>query len=109
VNHELVAETSRVTVASIMLLASSPSPVKDLKAVGRPGGPAAVTWTASLEERIAGYIVAWGPPGAPIKNTVRTLKPEASLPGAQPGMVVSVKAVNARGLEGWDWAKTTIK
>jgi hypothetical protein len=77
--------------------------------VSRPGGPAAVTWTASLEERIAGYLVAWGPPDAPTKQTVRVLRPEASLPGAAPGMVVSVKAVNARGLEGWDWARTTIK
>ena len=109
VNHALVAETSKVTVASIMLLASSPSRVKDLKAVSRPGGLAAVTWTPSLEERITGYVVAWGPPGAPLRNTVRTLKPEASLPGAAPGMVVSVKAVNARGLEGWDWARATIK
>jgi formylmethanofuran dehydrogenase subunit A len=24
-------------------------------------------------------------------------------------MVVSVKAVNARGLEGWDWGRTIIK
>jgi hypothetical protein len=24
------------------------------------------------------------------------------------GTVVSVKAVNARGLEGWDWAKTIV-
>jgi len=109
VNHELVAETSKVTVASIMLMASSPSPVKDLKAVSRPGGPAAVTWTASLEERITGYLVAWGPPDAPMKQTMRVLRPEASLPGAAPGMVVSVKAVNARGLEGWDWAKIIIQ
>jgi hypothetical protein len=109
VNHELVAETSKVTVASIMLMASSPSPVRDLKAVSRPGGPAAVTWTASLEERITGYVVAWGPPDAPMKQTMRVLRPEASLPGAEPGMVVSVKAVNARGLEGWDWARTAVK
>ena len=109
VNHDLVAETSKVTVASIMLMASSPSPVRDLKAVSRPGGPAAVTWTASLEERITGYVVAWGPQGAPTRQTMRVLKPEASLPGAEPGMVVSVKAVNARGMEGWDWARTEVK
>jgi hypothetical protein len=109
VNHDLVAETSKVTVASIMLMASSPSPVRDLKAVSQPGGPAAVTWTASLEERITGYLVAWGPPDAPMKQTVRVLRPEASLPGAAPGMVVSVKAVNARRLEGWDWARAEVK
>jgi len=25
-----------------------------------------------------------------------------------PGTVLSVKAVNARGLEGWDWARVTV-
>lgn len=109
VNHELVAETSKVTVASIMLLASSPSRVKDLKVAQAGGGVAKATWTASLEERVTGYIVAWGPPDAPLKNTMRTLQPAATIPGAVPGVVVSVKAVNARGLEGWDWARTAIK
>lgn len=109
VNHELVAETSKVTVASIMLLASSPSPVKDLKVAGQPGGAVSVTWTESLEEDVSGYIVAWGPPDAPLRNTMRVTKPAAAIPGAAPGMVVSVKAVNARGLEGWDWARAVIK
>ncbi len=109
VNHELVAETSKVTIASIMLLASSPSRVKDLNAAGPPGGPVSVTWTASLEAGVTGYIVAWGPPDAPLRSTLRVVKPAATLAGAAPGMVVSVKAVNARGLEGWDWAKVIIK
>ena len=52
VNHELVAETSKLTVASIMLLASSPSRVKDLKAVGSPAGRWHVTWTASPEKGV---------------------------------------------------------
>jgi hypothetical protein len=108
VNHELVAETSKVTVASIMLLASSPSPVKDLKTSGPAGGPVSVTWAESPEKRVTGYIVAWGPADAPLRNTMRVVKNAATLPGATPGMVVSVKAVNARGLEGWDWAKATV-
>ena len=109
VNHELVAETSKVTVASVMLLASSPSPVKDLKAAGTGGGAVEASWTESLEERVTGYTVAWGPPDAPLRNTMRVTKPAAAIPGAAPGMVVSVKAVNARGLEGWDWARAVIK
>ena len=109
VNHELVAETSKVTVASIMLLASSPSPVKDLRVAGQPGGAVSVAWTESLEEDVSGYIVAWGPPDAPLRNTMRVTKPAATIPSAPPGMVVSVKAVNARGLEGWDWARAAIK
>ena len=100
VNHELVAETSKVTVASIMLLASSPSPVKDLKAAGPAGGPVSVTWAASPEKSVTGYIVAWGPADAPLRNTMRVVKPAATIPGAAPGMTVSVKAVNARGPRG---------
>ena len=109
VNHELVAETSKVTVASIMLLASSPSPVRDLKAAGPAGGPVSVTWAASPEKSVNGYIVAWGQADAPLRNSTRVVKPAATIPGAAPGMVVSVKAVNARGLEGWDWGSVTIK
>ena len=85
VNHELVAETSKVTVASIMLLASSPSPVKDLKVAGQPGGAVSVTWTESLEEDVSGYIVAWGPPDAPLRNTMRVTKPAATIPGRRAG------------------------
>jgi hypothetical protein len=109
VNHELVAETSKVTVASIMLLASSPSPVRDLKADGPAGGPVSVTWAASPEKSVTGYVVAWGPADAPLRHTMRVVKPAATIPGATPGMTVSVKAVNARGLEGWDWGRTIIK
>jgi hypothetical protein len=109
VNHALVAETSKVTVASIMLLASSPSPVKDVRAASQADGPANVTWTESLEEDVTGYIVAWGPPEEPLKNTTRVGKPPAIIQAATPGMTVSVKAVNARGFEGWDWARVVIK
>jgi hypothetical protein len=30
------------------------------------------------------------------------------VPHVTPGTVLSVKAVNARGLEGWDWARVTV-
>jgi hypothetical protein len=68
-----------------------------------------VSWTESLERDVTGYVVAWGPSETPLKNTVRVTKPPATLPAAAEGMAVSVKAVNARGLEGWDWARAVIK
>jgi hypothetical protein len=92
-----------------MLLASSPSPVKDLKLTGQADGPASLTWAESLEEDVTGYIVAWGTPDSPLNGTMRVSKPPATVPAATPGMVVSVKAVNSRGLEGWDWARATVK
>ena len=109
VNHELVAETSKVTVASIMLLASSPSRVKGLKLERYEGGSAALAWTASPEKSVSGYIVTWGPLANPYKAQLRVPRPAATINGVKPGTVVSVKAVNARGLEGWDWARVTIK
>jgi hypothetical protein len=92
-----------------MLLASGPSRVKDLKIAEAAGGVVKVPWTGSLEESVTGYVVAWGPPEAPVRNTMRVVKPEATITGATPGMAVSVKALNARGLEGWDWARASIK
>ena len=109
VNHELVAETSKVTVASIMLLASSPSRVKGLKLERYEGGSAALAWTASPEKSVSGYIVAWGPLADPYKAQLRVPRPAATLTAVKPGTVVSVKAVNARGLEGWDWARVIVK
>jgi hypothetical protein len=109
VNHELVAETSKVTVASIMLLASSPSRVTDLTLERYEGGTATLAWSASPEKSVRGYIVAWGPPADPYKTQRRVQQPAATLRMVEPETVVSVKAVNARGLEGWDWAKVAIR
>jgi len=109
VNHDQVSETSRVTVASIMLLASSPSRLTGLTVASAQGKTAKVTWTPSPEKGVRSYIVAYGPAAAPLKNRLTVLKPEATLTGVESGMVVSVKAVNAKGLEGWDWARTVVK
>ena len=54
------------------------------------------------------YIVAYGPAADPLRHKVTVTQPQATLPQVAAGTVVSVKAVNARGLEGWDWAKTTV-
>ncbi|MEO8683170.1 MAG: M28 family peptidase, partial [Vicinamibacterales bacterium] len=106
-NHELIAETSKTTAATLMLLASSPSRVKDLKVV-RTGQSAVVTWSPSPEKGVTSYVVATGAQAGQL--TVRTTMkgPQASLTGLAAGAVVAVKAVNARGLEGWDWARTRV-
>ena len=109
VNHDLVTETSRTTVASIMLLASSPSRLTGLKVGSYQGRTAKLMWTPSPEKGVRSYIVAYGPANARFKNRVTVLKPEAVLVGIDPGTIVSVKAVNAKGLEGWDWARTVVK
>lgn len=107
INFRQVAETAKVTAATLIYLASSPSRLKDLKAE-RKNGTFDVTWTASPEKGVKSYIVAYGPPSDPLRTRVTVLTNHAALPAIPAGMVVNVKAVNARGLEGWDWARIQI-
>ena len=64
-----------------------------------------VSWDPAPEKGIASYVVAYGPPADPLRHLITVLQPHASLPPLAAGTLVSVKAVNARGLEGWDWAR----
>ncbi len=109
INHQLIAEVSKTTAATLMLLASSPSRLKDLKIDSFRNGSASLSWTPSPEKGVTGYIVASGPASNPESHQLRVVKPSVTLTGIETGTVVSVKAVNAKGLEGWDWARTTMK
>jgi hypothetical protein len=107
INHQLITETSKTTVATIMLLASSPARLTDLKVVSYNGKTAELSWTPSPEKSARSYLVAYNSAtGAPQRLKVNA--PRATLQGLKPGTIVSVKAVNARGLEGWDWARVTV-
>ena len=123
INHELVTEASRTTVATLMLLASSPSRIKDLEVTRYGGQTAELTWAPSPEKGVTSYIVTVTPP-APIARTpmpataeprdrqptqrVTVRETRATLQNVAPGSTLSVKAVNARGIEGWDWARITV-
>jgi len=120
-NHELITEVSKTTVATLMLLASSPSRIKDLKVEIASGG-ATVTWAPSPEKGVTSYIVEYGPApparrssvgnaasGGGMSRRVTVTAPRARLTSVAPGTVIAVKAVNARGLDGWDWAKVTVQ
>jgi Tol biopolymer transport system component len=107
-NHQLILETSKTTVATIMLMASSPSRLTNLKVDSYTGAVASVSWTPSPEQGVAKYVVAYGPAADPMRHTVTVTQPQATLTPIAAGTVISVKAVNARGLEGWDWAKTIV-
>jgi hypothetical protein len=103
INHQLITETSKTTVATLMLLASSPARLKDLKVVSYNGKTAELSWAAAPEKSVRSYVVTVGN-GPRLKVTA----PRVTLPNVAPGTVVSVKAVNARGLESWDWARVTL-
>jgi hypothetical protein len=106
-NHELIAEVSKTTVATLMLLASSPSRITGLTVERGEGGRAEVRWNASPERGVTSYVVAYGPPERPMERRATVRAPRAALDGVAPGTVVAVKAVNRRGLESWDWARVT--
>ncbi len=107
INHQLVAEVSKTTVATLMLLASSPSRLSGLEVVGQ-GNQRRLQWTASPERGITEYrVVAFGADGSERMLGV-TGNPSFTLPALPAGTTVGVKAWNSRGLGGWDWARLTL-
>jgi Tol biopolymer transport system component len=109
INHQLVTEVARTTAATLMLLASSPSRLSGLKVDSVSNGTARVSWKASPEKEVTGYIVAYGPPHNPEARQMKVTTPSASLAGVAQGTVIAVKAITARGLEGWDWARVKVE
>jgi hypothetical protein len=108
INHQLVTEVAKTTAATLMLLASSPSRLTNLEATLKRGA-ASVSWQPSPEKNVTGYLVMYGPPAHPDAQQIKVAKPSATLMNVAPGTVVAVKAINSKGLEGWDWARVTIK
>jgi hypothetical protein len=108
IDHRLVAEVSKTTAASLMLMASSPSRIGGLTA-SRSGNNAQVQWTASPEKGITSYQVTYGPADDPARRTLTSSQPRATLSGVSPGWMVRVKAVSDRGTMGWDWARAELR
>lgn len=109
INHQLVTEVAKTTAATLMLLASSPSRLTGLKVDSFANGTARLSWTPSPETGVTGYIVAYGPAARREAQQIRVTRAAATLTNVAPGTVVRVKAVNAKGLEGWDWARVVIE
>jgi hypothetical protein len=109
INHQLVTEVAKTTAATSMLLASSPSRLKDFKVESFVNGMATLSWKPSPEKDVTSYIVAYGPADKPEAQQIKAAKPSATLTNIAPGTIVLVKAVNAKGLEGWDWARVVIR
>jgi Tol biopolymer transport system component len=108
INHRLVAEVSKTTAASIMLLASSPARPTGLELVRQDGDRVDIRWTAAPERDHARYIVRIDPPGPTATRTVTVTTPRASLTGVAVGSEIAVRAVNARGMESWDAARLVV-
>jgi hypothetical protein len=110
VNHQLLVEAAKYDIASIMMLASSPTPVKGLKAVLGKNGMTDAGWTPSAEKGIAGYVVEYGPESNPAAARMTVTESKAQFPSealkSGERLCVAVKAVSARGIESWEWART---
>jgi hypothetical protein len=108
IDQQLVAEVSKTTVATLMVLASSPSRINELT-IARSGSNVSAQWAPAVESDVSEYIVAWGPASDPMRQTMRTGSPSARIEGVTAGTVVMVKAVNRSGLESWDWARAEVQ
>lgn len=107
VDHQLVTEVAKTTVASIMRLASSPAPVVDLRVHEIERGRVRLSWSASPERDVTGFVVEWqGPTGGPPQQ-LRVTETTAVI-AATSGSRVSVRSVNRRHAESWDTAQVTV-
>jgi Tol biopolymer transport system component len=111
VNHQLLLEAARANTASIILLADSPARVKDLKVEKITGDAVELSWAPNPEKGVTSYTVYYGPESSPAARTMKVNAPKARIAGYKAGesWQVRVKAINARGLASWDWARATIK
>ena len=105
INHRLLEEAAKATTASIMMLASSPAPVEDVRAAVAKDGGIKLTWHRNPEKDVVSYMVEYGiePGQTPASLTVDGT--EAVLPGLRlrkgEELSVAVKAVNSLGVRSW--------
>ncbi len=86
INFQQINETSKTTVATLMYLASTPAPVRDLAVKGTE-----VTWTASPEKSVRSYVVSYG------RREEKVTQLRINIPGLKPGDLVMVRAVGISG------------
>ena len=84
-NHQLITETSKTTVATMMLLASSPSRLTNLKVDSYTAAAAALSWTPAPEAAVTSYIVAYGTAADPLRHRLVVTQPRATLPSDRGG------------------------
>jgi len=72
------------------------------------GGTVNVRWSLSPEAGIESYVVTYGPNHDPTRYTMEVKQPRVTISLTAETTVVAVKAMNARGLSSWDWARTRV-
>jgi hypothetical protein len=108
VSHRLVAEVARTTLASVVLMASSPSRITGLTASRGADGTVDATWSAAVERGVTGYRVRWEDAEGKVGGGQVVKGTSAKLRAVPKGATIEVRAVGARALEGWDWARARL-
>ena len=104
VSHRLVAEVARTTLASVVLMASSPSRISGLSAARGADGTVDAKWSSAVERGVASYRVRWEDPEGKVGGMQVVKGTTAKLRAVPAGATIQVRALGTRGLEGWDWA-----
>lgn len=113
VNQQLVAEVGRVTLATLMLLASSPARLRGMEVVpGAAAGSVEVSWDAAGESGVTGYRLRYATDGGAVSEVEvpasATARPSVTLEDVAPDAEIAVRAIGTQGLEGWDWARVRV-
>ena len=108
VSHRLVAEVARTTLASIVLMASSPSRLTELTAARAADGTVDAKWNPAVERGVASYRVRWVDPEGKSGGMQVVKGNTARLRAVPRGATIQVRAIGARALEGWDWAQARL-
>ncbi|WP_417370153.1 M20/M25/M40 family metallo-hydrolase [Flavobacterium beibuense] len=108
INHQLVTEVSKTTAATLMLLASSPSRIQNVEIKEKDKNTFQISWSPSVESDVTSYIVRYVTKSGEEK-TVTVQKTQIELSDLKKSSKVSVKAVNEKGMEGWDWAHANVE
>ncbi len=109
INQRLVAEVSRTTVASIMLMADSPARLQGVQVAAAGPSGTEVSWNPAPEAGIVGYRVRGrSGPGDAWRELDVVLDPRIELDPGSEVAEVKVRAVRDNRTEGWDWAYATI-
>jgi hypothetical protein len=106
-NHRLITEASKTTIATLVLLANSPSRLRDVRIAQSSASNHDLEWTASPERSVVSYVVEYTGTGSAQRQRATSTAPRITLQNVAPGSEIAVKAINSRGMEGWDWARIT--
>ncbi len=99
IDHRLVRAVTQATTGVFMKLAQTPSMVRGLS-VSQAGDGVQVSWDEAPESDIAYYQVQYRTADGE-KAMLESTDRDVVLPSGASG--VAVRAVNDRGLHGWDW------